>query len=340
MDGFVATPVGHVPQVRTRPGLRDCLGTVRARIGIARSSYRVNPGLYCTGDPDSDSPVLVTANYKLSFDAPRRELTGLSTWILVVDTRGINVWCAAGKGTFSGDEVAYQVLRTRLAEIVAHRELILPQFAATGVAAHTLRKKCGFIGVFGPLRAADIRRFLAGGGEADHAMRTVTFSLGERLVLVPVEIALIWKPFLFTTLFLFLLSGIGPDFFSLDAARVRGLTAAGATILAILAGALAVPAMLPWIPGRQFWLKGAQAGAAAGLLYLLLIPAGTGFAGNAGLWLWMVAASSYMAMNFTGATPFTSLSGVEREMRNGLPLQIGCALLALVLWTSAPFTGW
>lgn len=339
MDGFVATPAGQVPRVRTRPGLRDRLGTVRARTGIARNRYRVNPGLYCTGDPDAHSPVLVTANYKLSFDALRQELTGLSTWILVVDTRGINVWCAAGKGTFSGDEVAYQVLRTRLAAIVAHRELILPQFAATGVAAHALRKQCGFRGVFGPLRAADIRRFLAGSGEADEAMRTVTFSLAERLVLVPVEIALIWKPFLLITLAVFLLSGIGPDLYSIDAAGIRGLTAAGATVLAILAGALAVPALLPWIPGRQFWLKGAQAGATAGLLYQVLIPAGSGTVGKAGLWLWMVAAASYMAMNFTGATPFTSLSGVEKEMRKGLPLQICCALLALALWLAAPFTG-
>jgi hypothetical protein len=266
-------------------------------------------------------------------------LPGIDAWILVVDTRGINVWCAAGKGTFSEEEVAYQVLRTRLSEIVSHRELILPQFAATGIASHQLMKKCGFKGVFGPLRAADLRQFLACGKQADENMRTVTFTLAERLVLVPVEIALVWKPFMLVTLAIFVLSGISPGIYSLEAALTRGMTAGGGTVTAILAGALATPALLPWIPGRQFWLKGVQTGAAAGLVYLVLFPAGGSPVWKIGLWLWMTAAASYIAMNFTGATPFTSLSGVEREMRRGLPVQICGVLLALVLWLSAPFIG-
>jgi hypothetical protein len=44
-----------------------------------------------------------------------------------------------------------------------------------------------------------------------------------------------------------------------------------------------------------------------------------------------------MAMNFTGATPYTSLSGVEKEMRKGLPVQCISALFALILWVVAPF---
>ena len=57
------------------------------------------------GAPDADSPVLVTANYKMTVDLLRRELAGLNAWLLVLDTRGINVWCAAGKGTFGTGEV-------------------------------------------------------------------------------------------------------------------------------------------------------------------------------------------------------------------------------------------
>jgi hypothetical protein len=322
--------------VHTRLSLRDRLGTLRARLGIARNQYRINPGLYCTGEPGPDSPVFATANYKLSFDALRGKLQYIDAWLLVVDTRGINVWCAAGKGTFSADEVAFQVLRSRLAEIVSHRELILPQFAAVGVAGHRLRKQCGFQGIFGPLRAADIREFLARGREADESMRTVTFSAAERLALVPVEIALVWKPFLLVTLAVFLLSGIGPGIYSLETALARGLVASGSTVLAILTGAFLTPFLLPWIPGRQFWLKGLQTGALAGLAYLYFLPAIPSMAG-VGLWLWIVAAASYMAMNFTGATPYTSLSGVEKEMRRGLPVQIGAVLLAFGLWMAAPF---
>lgn len=291
------------------------------------------------GKPGAHSPVLVTANYKLSFDTLRRELADIDAWLLVVDTRGINVWCAAGKGTLSADEVAFQVLRARLAEIVSHRELILPQFAATGVASHALRKKCGFKGIFGPLRAADIKHFLANGRKADETMRSVTFTMGERLVLVPVEIALIWKPFLLVTLVIFIFSGIGPDIYSLETALTRGMTATGSTVLAILAGALVTPLLLPWIPGRQFWLKGLQVGAFAGFTYLLLFSPENNLVGNISLWLWIIATASFMAMNFTGATPFTSLSGVEKEMRRGLPVQICGVFLALVLWIAEPFLG-
>ncbi len=102
---------------------------------MTRNNYKVTPGLYGLGAAEGDSPVLVTANYKLSFDALRRELAGSNVWILVVDTRGINVWCAAGKGTFSAEEIAYQVARAQLDQIVSHRELLLPQLSANGVAA-------------------------------------------------------------------------------------------------------------------------------------------------------------------------------------------------------------
>ncbi|GAB4337317.1 MAG: mercury methylation corrinoid protein HgcA [Desulfobulbaceae bacterium] len=315
---------------------RDRLGTVRARVGIARNRYRVNPGLYCVGEPTPESPVLVTANYKLSFDSLRKELAGTDAWLLVADTRGINVWCAAGKGTFSAEETALQVQRSGLDRIVTHRRLIFPQLAAPGVAVHRLRKLCGFSGVFGPIRAADIPAFLAGDGQATEAMRAVTFSLGERLVLVPVEIALVWKVFFLVTLGIFLLSGIGPGFFSLDAALTRGAAATLGTVTAILAGALLTPTLLPWIPGRQFWLKGAQIGGLAGIALVSTLTPLT-LPERAGLLLWVTVAASYMAMNFTGATPFTSLSGVEKEMRRGLPFQITGTALSLVLWLAAPF---
>ncbi|MFW5923759.1 MAG: hypothetical protein ACOCSQ_05200, partial [Planctomycetota bacterium] len=42
---------------------------------------------------------------------------------------------------------------------------------------------------------------------------------------------------------------------------------------------------------------------------------------------------SVFGMNFTGASTCTSLSGVRREMRVAVPLQVGAALCASVLWT-------
>ncbi len=170
-------------------------------------------------------------------------------------------------------------------------------------------------------------------------MRSVNFTLGDRIVLVPVEISLIWKPFVLVTLAIFILSGISPEIYSLNAAWTRGMTAAGSTVLAILAGAMITPLLLPWIPGRQFWLKGLLVGAFAGLACLPFFSAGNNLIGSTSLLLWIAATASFMAMNFTGATPFTSLSGVEKEMRRGLPVQILGVFAALILWIAAPFTG-
>ena len=315
---------------------RDKLGTFGARSGFSRNNYSITPGLYCIGEPDKNSPVLVTANYKLTFDALRKELTHLSLWIVVVDTRGINVWCAAGKKTFSAEEIAYQVQNAKLDQIVSHRKLILPQLAANGVAAHDLKKLCGFRGSFGPILASMLPEFLKT-GQSDETMRTVTFSITERAVLIPLEICMLWKQLLATCFLIFLLSGVSPDFFSFAAALNRGTILTLATLAAIISGAALTPLLLPWIPFRQFWLKGTVMG---GLTALLLLFAGEPAIDNIekiGLFLWVTSCSAFLAMNFTGSTPFTSLSGVEKEMRRGLPLQIGAAILALISWGAGPF---
>jgi hypothetical protein len=307
------------------------------RLGIARNAYKVNPGLYCVGNPLEDSPVLVTANYKLSFDALRSNLQGKDAWILVVDTRGINVWCAAGKGTFSADEISLQVKGANLDKVVSHRELILPQFAAAGVESHELKSKCGFKGVYGPIRAQDLPDYFKSNNQADERMRSVTFSLGERLVLTPVELVLTWKIVLLTVVISFAISGIGPGIYSLESAWTRGLIAIGGTCTALVAGALATPILLPWIPGRQFWFKGALVGSLIGFAYLFQFMSEAQVIERIAILLWIAAASSYLAMNFTGATPYTSLSGVEREMRKGLPFQGIGAGVSTVLWLLAPF---
>ena len=330
------TPVGPVPRVAAGLTWRDKLGTLGARTGISRNTYKISPGLYCVGEPTIRSPVLVTANYKLSFDALRKELAGINAWLLVIDTRGINVWCAAGKGTFSAEEIAHQVHKAKLDQIVDHREILLPQLAANGVAAHELKRLCGFRGRFGPIQASDLPKFLQA-GEADEGMRTVTFSLRERAVLIPLEICMLWKQLSAVVLVIFLLSGISPDFFSLTLALKRGILPVYATLIAILMGAVATPLLLPWLPFRQFWLKGAIMGSLAFPLLLFIGWQSLGGIEKIALCLWTICCSAYLAMNFTGSTPFTSLSGVTREMRRGLMFQVSSAVLALIFWIAGPF---
>ncbi len=95
----------RVPRVPAQLTLTDKLGALKVRFGIGRDDYKVTPGLYKIGNPDSQSDVLLSANYKLSFDMLRKELDGMNLWMLVVDTKGVNVWCAAGKGNFGTDDI-------------------------------------------------------------------------------------------------------------------------------------------------------------------------------------------------------------------------------------------
>ena len=131
--GTLSSDVGLVPIITGSLSGRDRMGSWLARWNVGRMSFVVDPGLYALGSPDSASSVVVTANYKMSFDQLRTALSGHDCWILVLDTKGINVWCAAGKGTFGTVELYDRIVESRLAEVVTHRTILAPQLGAPGV---------------------------------------------------------------------------------------------------------------------------------------------------------------------------------------------------------------
>lgn len=335
---FVDSPVGPVPCLATALGWRDRLGTIRARLGLRRNDYRVAPGLYCVGRPDRQAPVLVTANYKLTLDVLRENLGGIPAWILVLDTRGINVWCAAAHQSFGTVELVRRLALCRLEQVVEHRRLIVPQLGAAGVSALLTRKQSGFEVVWGPMRAHDLPDFLANGGRADGQMRRLTFSLRERLVLIPVELTMALKPALIVLVVIFIWSGLGPGLFSLTSAWSRWLLAAPVFLAGVLAGAVLTPVLLPWLPFRAFYLKGLVVGLLAVGLFRW-VGCSISVLETTALLLLGPAVSSYAAMNFTGATPYASPSGVEKEMRRGIPIQVIMVLTAMVAWLLASCRG-
>lgn len=333
VDHFLPTVQGRIPRLKTNPTGWDRLGTCRTRLGLDRNNYTVNPGLYAIGTPGPEAPVIVTANYKLTFDTVRFVLAGRDLWLLVADTRGINIWCAGGKGTFSAAGIAAQVRKTGLERIVSHRRLILPQLGANGVRARDLRKACGFDAVFGPVRAQDLPRYLDNG--IDEAMRAVTFSLRERAEVIPVELVLGWKLILSAILAAALLSLIGPEF-SLQIILQRWALAATATGFGLAAGAILFPLLLPALRTRLFSLGGAGLGLALAVLLPAIFPQFS-WTATAGAGLWTISLASWLALNFTGSTPYTSPSGVEKEMRRAIPILVGSAVLAVILFVTGNF---
>lgn len=331
ITGNISVNGEAIPVVSTDFNTKDFLGAVMVRWGINRDRYRVNPGIYAIGSPGPEADVFVSANYKLSFDSLRKNLKGNDVWILVLDTKGVNVWCAAGKGTFGTKELVNRINIVNLDKIVNHKRLILPQLSATGVAAFKVKEETGFNVHFGPVRAADIQNFLANGYRADKEMRKVNFSFIDRVKLIPNDF-IYGKFYLLAAMaLLFLLSGINSHGFSYRNFQGEGGPAILKVFLAYFAGIVITPIFLPYLPARFFSIKGFYSGTIIFLILLFTRSAGDNVFEILSWFLIITTISSFLAMNFTGSSTYTSLSGVKKEMKISIPIQIGFAFTGIGL---------
>jgi hypothetical protein len=363
ITGTIDTVAGKVPQVSAIWNGSDIWGTIGVRWSIGRMNYTVNPGLYALGNPSELSDVFVTANYKLSFDHLRKNLTGLDAWILVLDTKGINVWCAAGKRTFGTKELVHRIKETRLDEIISHRRIIVPQLGAVGISAHEVKRQTGgvdtgkyitgsqikptagvsftpenakiirgFNVVYGPVKARHIKEFIRNKYVSTPEMRKVTFTLSERATLIPVDFVYGKYKLLIALALFFILSGLNRNGISYQLAVERGPGAILMIFIAYCAGIIITPLALPYIPGRSFAFKGFVSGIVFFLLLTIFRNPVNNIIEVISWFMIMTAISSFVAMNFTGSSTFTSLSGVKKEMKVAIPLQIALGVIGLVLF--------
>lgn len=319
----------------------DVIGSAKARWGYGRMSYLIMPGLYAVGSPSAESEVLVTANYKMTFDRVRRVLGGRDMWILVLDTKGINVWCAAGKGTFGTDELVGRIAAVELGEVVSHRRLIVPQLGAVGVSAHEVKDRSGFNVKYGPVRAEDLPAYLDAGRKASDEMRRIRFPLWDRMVLIPMELVMNGKYVLWAAMLLFILAGLSRDGYSPSLATKIGLPSALVLLAVYAAGGALGSILLPWLPGKAFSVKGVWVGALMLAVFGWFTPVLESISAS---WFTMVswvlvipAVTSFMVMNFTGTSTYTSLSGVRKEMAFAVPLQLLAGVIGIALWIAGRF---
>jgi len=335
--GQIATSVGQVEQVATKLTKKDLFSNIKVRWSIGRMDYTVMPGLYAVGKPNENSDVYVSCNFKLSFDHLRRALHGLDAWILVLDTKGINVWCAAGKGTFGTQELAFRIKEYQLEKVVNHKKVIIPQLGATGVSAYKTKEEAGFMVIYGPIKADDIPAFVANGYKATPEMRKINFNLWERAKLVPVELFYAKYYLILVPAIFFILSGLNANGFSVDSSWSNGGRAVLNLCVAYLSGCVLTPILLPFIPFRGFSLKGVVMGGLMAILLLYFNLLGTNIFEILSWFLIIGGISSFMAMNFTGASTFTSLSGVQKEMKISLPVQIFGTAIGFIGWIVTRF---
>jgi NAD-dependent dihydropyrimidine dehydrogenase PreA subunit len=165
---------------------RDRLADVRDLV-FRMLPHRAPTGLVAVGRPDAGSPVLVTGNYALTVRRLRRALAGVDAWLVVADSRGINVWCAAGGGHLTHHDVIAAVRTSGVGERVSHRWLILPQLAATGVERRKVEERTGWRTRWGPARLEDLPAYLARGARVWRVERKMRFPSWERT-----EMGLVW----------------------------------------------------------------------------------------------------------------------------------------------------
>ena len=239
--------------------------------------FPIKPGLVRIGNPGRSSPVLVTTNYDLTVRRVRRALEGLDCYLLVAPAAGVDVWCAATGGRFTIDSVISILKTSRVARLVNHRRLILPQLSATGINIFELRKRSGWSAVFGPVRAEDIPDYLNTRRRTESMIR-VSFSVKERLEM---STAMWGSLSLRYTLFPCLIFGwrTAPGF---------------VLILAVLSAGVALGCFT--LPGKTFVQKAGFLGllGIAGLAGALLLPGGPGIRFVI-QWTALIAFASFLA---------------------------------------------
>lgn len=252
--------------------------------------HRVPTGLRAIGSPGPDSPVLLTGNFALTVRRLEEALRGRDAWLLVANSRGINVWCAAGGGHLTHHDVITALRVSGIDRHVRHRRLVLPQLAATGVERRKVEEATGWVAVWGPARLEDLPEFLDRGGKVASRHRLMRFPLWERL-----EMAAMWVAPMGVV-------GCGVLW------SLAGRAVAGAAVLSAACAVTGIFAFLPWLPvvGQRRWLTyagGAAGGTGAGLALLGL----AGMAGPAAVaWLAaaMTAAMLVLSIDLAGTTPW------------------------------------
>ncbi|PWI48687.1 hypothetical protein CEE45_05610 [Candidatus Heimdallarchaeota archaeon B3_Heim] len=151
----------ELPSVKAILGSYSQLKTAYCIVNGILTRKSVPPGLYRIGNPRRNSPVLVTANYYWTVDSVFKLLhkETIDCFLLIVDSNGINVWCAAGGGHFTHTQILDAIRLFDVKEMIDHSTIILPQLSATGVDRKEL-SKAGWKPVFGPVDIKNVNTFL------------------------------------------------------------------------------------------------------------------------------------------------------------------------------------
>jgi hypothetical protein len=288
-----------------------------------KKPYTVIPGLYFTGDKyDKKTPLLVTCNFLSTVILLYRRIRPLNVRLIVVDTKGINVWCSSSGGRFSSQEIINKLnmydrnILTDSQEL----EIIIPKLSLSGVKLSELRKN-KIRPIIGPILAEDLKQYLNYPPYKDCVEDSVQFGIKSRLyTVVPTMIQFFWYAVLMG-LVVFVFNTLFKTGFHWQIMPI------------VMAISFFYPILFPWLPGKRFAVKGISLAIAFSLyaiyLYMakiILLP----------LMLFYVTfifgTSIFLALSYTGNSSVSNYSKVKKEVIHFLPLSVVSYILTIVFY--------
>ena len=126
-----------------------------------RMPMSVEEKIYEVGEPNEDSPVLVTSNWALTYFIVASEIEGskVSSWLCVKDTEGLGVLTGWAAGKFAGDAIGSYVKKFGVESKVNHKRLVIPGKVAR-IKGELEEELPGWEIIVGPREASEIPAYL------------------------------------------------------------------------------------------------------------------------------------------------------------------------------------
>ena len=127
-----------------------------------RRPMQVDEKVYKIGNPDENSPILITTNFSLTYFIISGEIetSKVSAWLLVMNVEGQSVLTAWAAGKFVPELIAGFIKKSGLKDSTSKKEIIIPGYVAQIQGELEDELGDGWKVIVGPREAGEVPKFL------------------------------------------------------------------------------------------------------------------------------------------------------------------------------------